>query len=102
MRPRLHPIQYSETRFKSEAQVPHRERYLPSSSMRESNTTQEQKRQSFLESLERTSETMEKSSSHPSGPSQSTSSPSPITQPTEAKRRLNVSGNRRKSNHATL
>ena len=86
LRPRLHPVQYSETRFKSEAKIPHRERYLPSSSiMRESpTTTQEQKRQSILESLERTRETMGLSSSHLSGPSQSTTSPRPIAQPTQA------------------
>ena len=86
LRPRLHPVQYSETRFKSEATIPHRERYLPSSSiMREPpTTTQEQKRQSVLESLERTRETMGLSSSHQSGPSQSMTSPRPLTQPTQA------------------
>ena len=44
--PWLHPVQYSETLLKNEAKIPHQERYLPSSSiMRESPTTQEQKRQ---------------------------------------------------------
>ena len=71
MRPRLHPVYYGETRFKSEATLPIAKRFQPTSTISSGLApSQEQKRQSILESLERHRQTTSHSTMmQPSGSS---------------------------------
>ena len=71
LRPRLRPVYYGETRFKSEARLPTTKRFQPTTTMSSGLTSsQEQKRQSILESLERHRQTTSHSTMmQPSGSS---------------------------------
>ena len=98
LRPRLHPVYYGETRFKSEARLPITKRFQPTFTISSGLTpSQEEKRQSILDSLERHRQTTSHSTMmQPSGsstvPNQQslTHSGQPVTPPEHLKRQKEI------------